>query len=213
MVIYYLIIKGGSLPMKWRVLKEYRINEFTMAIVPEPLSGGRVISKVYEVRDVFYVPYRPIDVVENSCLYYGASLLGRKEGTKEITGIRHKSPVAICPLNHLFFFPTMAYNQKMCAWFSHRHIARILPFENKKTVVYLGKKTKLLVPMTHYILENQLYRTAQLRSAFENREVKVKARNFLEIDKLEICEESINYQDISVADEDEDDPSRFFVRS
>ncbi len=46
----------------------------------------------------------PMDIIEQSCLYYGASLRGRKDGSKHIIGTSHKAPIAVEPTNEIFFF-------------------------------------------------------------------------------------------------------------
>ena len=65
---------------------------------------------------------KPLDIIERSCRKHGSSFLGRKEGTKELTHITHKAPIAISPADQLYFFPTYSYSRKECAWLSHFYI-------------------------------------------------------------------------------------------
>ena len=46
---------------------------------------------------------KPLDIIERSCRKHGSSFLGRKEGTKELTHITHKAPIAISPVDQLYF--------------------------------------------------------------------------------------------------------------
>ncbi len=53
---------------------------------------------------LFFVFQKPLDIIERSCRKHGSSFLGRKEGTKELTHITHKAPIAISPADQLYFF-------------------------------------------------------------------------------------------------------------
>ena len=57
----------------------YFINYETLLILPY----GSKKSKVYELDEVFIVNSDVFTIVKNSCLYFGSSLEGRKEGTAE----------------------------------------------------------------------------------------------------------------------------------
>ncbi len=63
----------------------------------------KIVTRVVEVQDSFFVFQKPLDIIERSCRKHGSSFLGRKEGTKELTHITHKAPIAISPTDQLYF--------------------------------------------------------------------------------------------------------------
>ena len=73
-----------------------------MALLPVILSEKKIVTRVVEVQDFFRIS-KPLDIIERSCRKHGSSFLGRKEGTKELTHITHKAPIAISPTDQLYF--------------------------------------------------------------------------------------------------------------
>ena len=105
-----------------RYVENYVVNKNTMALLPVILSEKKIVTRVVEMNDSFFVFQKPLDIIERSCRKHGSSFLGRKEGTKELTHITHKAPIAISPTDQLYFFPTYSYSRKECAWLSHFYI-------------------------------------------------------------------------------------------
>ena len=94
---------------------------------------------------------------------------GRKEGTKELTHITHKAPIAISPADRLYFFPTYSYSRKECAWLSHFYIESNKELEDGNLIIRFinGFAVKLEISKTSF--ENQQNRTAKLRTEYEDR--------------------------------------------
>lgn len=88
-----------------RYVENYVVNKNTMALLPVILSEKKIVTRVVEREDSFFVFQKPLDIIERSCRKHGSSFLGRKEGTKELTHITHKAPIAISPTDQLYFFP------------------------------------------------------------------------------------------------------------
>lgn len=80
-----------------RYVENYVVNKKTMALLPIILDENRIVTRVVEVEDSFFMFEKPLDIVERSCRRHGSSFSGRKEGTKELTRITHKAPIAISP--------------------------------------------------------------------------------------------------------------------
>lgn len=144
------------------LIEEYEINRFTMMIMPESY-GSKIFSKVYELEDEFISPFKPIDIVKKSCVYYGASFDGRKEGTRELIGVTHKAPIAIDPTNNIYVFPTTSPNRPQCIWIAPEHVLHHQRIGPSKTFVIFRNKQEfeLSVPLSTF--ESQLHRTARLQ--------------------------------------------------
>nr|WP_285842862.1 competence protein ComK [Metabacillus litoralis] len=55
------------------VVEDYLINRFTMAILP---GENRYITEVLELEQDLTVGKRPMDVIDQSCRYFGSSYNG-----------------------------------------------------------------------------------------------------------------------------------------
>ncbi len=147
--------------------EEYVINRFTMAIFP--VEGQKNQSRIYEFEGNVHVKRRPLEVINASCSYFGSSYLGRKEGTKQLMGVTHKPPVVIDPANSIYFFPTTSSTRPQCSWISHSHVKSYMEDENESTRVTFTNGEETTLDMSIGSFENQLYRTAQLRTIMSSR--------------------------------------------
>ncbi|UOK58767.1 competence protein ComK [Bacillus sp. CMF21] len=144
-------------------LDNYIANRFTMAILPE-VHKGRLYSRVIEVEKELFVKLSPQDIVNRSCSYFGSSYEGRKAGTKDLMGITHKPPIVIDPGNYMFFFPTSSSSRRQCAWISHAHILQYKAADFDNTEIFFTNGSSETISVSSTSFENQLYRTAQLRT-------------------------------------------------
>ncbi|RAK19513.1 competence protein ComK [Anoxybacillus vitaminiphilus] len=150
------------------LLDEFIVSRYTIAVLPYHHSGFRY-SKVIEEDGEYIVKMKPIEIIKQSCHYYGSSLKGRKDGTREIIGVTHKAPIAIEPLNEIYFFPTTSPNDPRCVWLSHFHVFKYEPMQGEKTCVYFNHEKSIYLDVSYHSFVNQLYRTAQLRTKLSER--------------------------------------------
>jgi competence protein ComK len=150
------------------LVEEYEINPFTMIILPEEY-GSRIYSRVIELEEEYLSPFRPIDIVKKSCRYFGSSYEGRKEGTKQLTGITHKIPIIVDPLSSIYFMPTSSPANPDCIWVSHEHVSSHKKVDSYSTQVIFRNKQSIILPVSHHSFENQLLRTSLLRTKFMQR--------------------------------------------
>ncbi len=101
----------------------YEINKNTLAIIPIENKKSKVIEKSNE----YIISKNSFQVVEHSCKYFGSSYAGRHKGTKELTGITHKSPIIIEESSKLIFFPTTSPLRDDCIWVSLNNIKKLFP--------------------------------------------------------------------------------------
>ncbi|PLR97705.1 competence protein ComK [Bacillus sp. T33-2] len=107
---------------------------------------------------------------------------GRKEGTKHLPESPTKCPSSVDPTNLIYFLPTTSPLNPKCYWVSHEHVLshkRLSP--NSTQVTFRNKKT-FVIPVSYNSFENQLLRTALLRTTRIQRlkETERKALYFLQ---------------------------------
>ncbi|MDP4085062.1 MAG: competence protein ComK [Bacillota bacterium] len=163
--------------MEQEQYEDYEINPYTMFIRPVEY-GGKIYSQVYEIEDEFTLPLKPIDIIKKSCEYFSSSFDGRKDGTKQLIGITHKSPIVIDPTSFIYFFPTTSPSRLECIWISHEHVLnykRVSPIE---TEVTFQSKQSFILPISYSSFENQLLRTSLLRTKLMQRIGQTERKSF-----------------------------------
>ena len=131
----------------------YEISKGTLAVVPNEKVG----SLVYEDNDRYLVNQTPFEVMESSCLYFGSSYEGRKEGAKNILGAEYKVPILIDDTDNIILFPTTSPLSQDCAWISLRHVQKYerIDANNTKIVFDNGKE---IVIKKQLFLHRQLHK-------------------------------------------------------
>lgn len=145
-------------------MKNYKINEDTLAIVP--ISKDK--TKVYEKENVIIVSEGSMKLIEDNCAYYGNSYEGRKIRTQQMIGITHKPPIVIEESHSIVFFPTSSPRLKDCCWISLNNI------DNSKScgnfsIIEFNNESKLRVNVSSHIINSQVLKAARLESVSRRR--------------------------------------------
>lgn len=181
--------------MKQKQIEEYEINPCTMFIKPF-VYGSKVYSQVYEMDEEFISPFKPLEIIKKSCEYFGSSYEGRKDGTRQLIGITHKVPIVIDSTNFIYFFPTTSPNRPECIWISHEHVLHHSKTANDDTLVTFQNKQSFPIPVSFSSFENQLLRTALLRTKLMQRIEQMERKSFYFLNRprqLEASERKPNY--------------------
>lgn len=154
---------------KLDLLDTYEINPLTMAIVAETNDSKKKISLVLESESEFYVELSPTTIVERSCAYFGSSLRGRQEGTKDISGITHKAPISIAPSSGMYFCPTASPTNPQCSWISHTHVKKVGSAKHQCAEIEFVNGKKIILDVSVGSMMNQIHKTAQFRYLLDER--------------------------------------------
>ncbi len=149
-------------------MKEYEINEHTNALIP--LSENK--TQIIEDENTLEVERKTIDIVDESCKFFGSSYQGRFEGTKKMIGPKiYKAPIIVEESKEMIYFPTSSSRANDCAWLSFRKIKNI---ERKgfKTLVQFKKAQSLELNISYESLKNQLLRASYLATLLRERKEK-----------------------------------------
>lgn len=142
----------------------YEINRNTMALIP--ISDDQ--TKIIERDRIFIIEENIMDIIKNSCEYFGSSYLGRKEGTKKLTGITHKSPIIIEESNNMIYFPTESPRLNSCSWINFNKIKNYVNNNGKATIIFDNNRV-LDLNISYGILDNQVLRSSKLESILRKR--------------------------------------------
>jgi competence protein ComK len=175
--------------MKERQIEEYLINPFTMYIEPE-MYGCKVYSKIYELEGNYVSPFKPFDIIKKSCEYFASSYAGRKEGTKQLTGVTHKVPIAIDPTNFIYFFPTTSPARSECIWISHQHVIDFQRNTPRQTLAIFQNKQTAIIPISRSSFESQMQRTSSLRLKLMERIGQTETKAFYLMNRSNLIEAS-----------------------
>lgn len=147
----------------------YEVTPLTLAVLPEKSKTGMTSTCILEETREYVVPNHPTKVIDNACKFFGSSLKGRLEGTKKISRITHKAPIAIDPMSGMYFFPTASPTSKKCSWINHSHVEFINPKGKDQTEIVFKNGKKVIIDASYGSMLNQIQRTAQFRFALDQR--------------------------------------------
>lgn len=145
-----------------KLMEEYEINTSTIALLPVAY-GNRIFSKIYDLEEESISPFKPMDIIKESCFSYGSTYEGRKAASRKLIGITHKVPIAISPL--IYLFPTTSPENPHCIWVAHEHVIDYKKGEqNCTTIIKFRNNQCIPIPISSSSLENQLVRTMMLKT-------------------------------------------------
>lgn len=142
----------------------YEITTKTCALIAKDYKTTEVI----ENDNTFIINKTPIQILKESCEYYGSSLEGRIKGSKTLLGMCYKLPIIIESSNEIIFFPTMSPYNEDCSWISVKNIKDYKAVDNNVIVKFTNDE-KEMFPITHEMLENQMFRATKLMLLLRNR--------------------------------------------
>ena len=152
----------------------YEITYDTQAIVPISNSKSKAIENTVE----YIINDNTLNIMEHSCEYFGSSYEGRKEGTKKLLGITHKSPIIVEESRKIIFFPTTSPDNEECIWINLEKIENYYKVEKKMSAIRFKNGDILELNISFGSLSNQILRASRLKYILEER-IKSKEDNYL----------------------------------
>jgi len=142
----------------------YEINNNTLALLPINDKSTKIIEK----DNILIIEDNVMNIIKNSCEFFGSSYLGRREGTKKLTGISSKCPIIIEESNNIIYFPTISPRLSTCSWISFNSIKNYLNNKGKTTIIFENDKV-LDLDISYNSFDNQVLRSAKLESILRKR--------------------------------------------
>ncbi|MUV36568.1 hypothetical protein JNUCC1_00371 [Lentibacillus sp. JNUCC-1] len=150
-------------------MPSHEISPLTLAVIANQDQFGKTQTFVMEEQDEYVVKQTPSKIIDEACRFFGASLRGRQDGTKDICGITHKAPISIDPISGMYFFPTASPAHRQCSWIAHSHIDDIFQAGKNQTEIYFKNGKKVVIDVSFGSMLNQIQRTAQFRYLLDHR--------------------------------------------
>ncbi|MBR3119127.1 MULTISPECIES: competence protein ComK [Oceanobacillus] len=147
----------------------HEITPVTMAILSLRDVNGDAVTRVIEEDAEYVVDHSPTKIIDNACRFFGSSLKGRQDGTRDISGITHKAPISIDPSSGMYFFPTTSPSNRRCSWIAHSYIDKIRKAADRHTEIQFTNGRKIIIATSYGSIMNQLQRTAQFRYLLDHR--------------------------------------------
>ncbi|MBO1511878.1 competence protein ComK [Metabacillus bambusae] len=149
--------------------KLHIINENTMALIPKYTKLAELHSTVFEKYKVENVSRSPLDIVEDSCDYYGSDLSGRINSAQKILKGQRMLPVIISEVNKYCMVPLCSPKNTNCIWLAYKHVIDIVPKGNHSIIIFSNQK-KLKLEINRVVLEDKLNKGARLISTYDIRQ-------------------------------------------
>ena len=135
----------------------YEINNSTLLLMPLSLQQIRV----YEYEKEFIINNNIKKIIDNSCKFFGSSLIGRQEGTKNMINVSVKAPIIIEESKNIIFFPTKSPREKDCIWISYNNLIKYTK-NGSKVSLFFKNNIVIDIDVSYYIIDNQITRCIKL---------------------------------------------------
>ena len=144
----------------------YEVNKGTFAIFPDEFGKSKVVEKDNE----YIIEQKPYNIMEHSCSYFGSSLKGRLNGSKDMLGSIYKAPILVEESNNIIFFPTNSPKSNDNIWISLNNIKKYEKNGEKTNIIFINDK-KIEVDIPYFSFDNQILRSAMLESMIKKRKI------------------------------------------
>lgn len=146
------------------MIDNYEINNSTLLLNPIDLKKVKVI----ELENEIIINNNIKKIIDNSCKFFGSSLLGRQEGTKNMINISVKAPIIIEESKNIIFFPTKSPREKDCIWISYNNLIKYIK-NNSKVTLFFKNNIIIDLDVSYYIIDNQITRCIKLEKELYKR--------------------------------------------
>ena len=153
-------------------MDSYEINNDTLAIIAKNENE----SIVYENDNIYNVHESVDKIMEESCLYFGSNLDGRKAGSARLLNLTHKLPILVEESNSIIFFPTSSPRLSSCSWISLNNIDHYEK-HNKGSKLVFKDGQSIILPMSYGMLDNQVLRSSRLQFLLSSRKAEKMLKN------------------------------------
>lgn len=100
-------------------------------------------------------------IIDESCKFFGSSLLERIKMTSRLIRINAKSPIIIEESRNIIFFPLKSTRDKKNIWISFNNLEKYEK-NDKKTELYFKCGKMISLEFSYYIIDNQVTRSLML---------------------------------------------------
>ena len=132
-----------------------------------PTADGE--TKVFETDEEFIVRKKMNDIIKDSCLFFGSSYEGRRDGTKALLKCEIKVPIIIDDSRELILFPTLSFRNEKNAWIVYNNIIDYRKYDLDNTLFLFKNNNDIKVNVRYNIVDNQMVRCLKLEAIIRKR--------------------------------------------
>ena len=130
-------------------------------------------TKIVTIDNEFIVNENSKKIIDNSCKYFGGSLIDRVNMTNWLINIKTKSPIIIEESRNIIFFPLKSIREKNNIWISFNNLEKYIKKDNATVFIFKNKK-EVVLDFSYYIIDNQVTRSLMLDYELKNRRESLK---------------------------------------
>lgn len=146
-------------------MKKYIISNKTLAILPYSSEKSRVIEEYIS----YEVDKSVIEIIDESCKFYGSSFLGRCASTEYLTGIKYKCPIIVSESNKMIFFPTQSWRKEECMWINYNRLTKYYSLTPKRMRLEFLCGKNMDINISSYVFSNQLFKASRLDAILKSK--------------------------------------------
>ena len=135
----------------------YEIDLSTLMLIGLDDESTKIITS----EDEFTIQENSKKIVDNSCKFFGSSMLERIKTTNRLINISSKTPVVIEESRNIIFFPLKSTRDKCNIWISFNNLDKYEKKDNETIFYFKGGKIVNLT-FSYYIVDNQITRSLML---------------------------------------------------
>ncbi len=146
-------------------LNNYIVNLETLLLIP--VDDNK--TKVFEMEEEFLVKKNIMTIIKDSCLFFGSSFEGRKEGTKYLLNCGIKVPIIIEDSRSLILFPTLSFKNERNVWVVYNNLLDYKKYDLDNTLFLFKNNNDIKVNVKYNIVDNQVVRCLKLDTIIRKR--------------------------------------------
>jgi len=132
----------------------YEIDLSTLLLIGITENKTRIVTVDKEI----IVDEACKKIVDNSCRYFGSSLIDRIKVTKRLVKMNSKTPIIVEEYRNIIFFPLKSTREKNNIWVSFNNLDTY--YKNGNMTVFKFKCGKeVSINFSYYIVDNQVTRS------------------------------------------------------
>ncbi len=146
------------------MLDNYIINKSTLALIPVDENITEVIEKYI----TYKVKHSALEIIDESCKFYGSSFMGRCQSSKYLLGIKYKCPIIISEVKEITIFPTSSYKNNNAIWFSYNGIKNYY-MENNLLKIIMVNDAEICVDISENVFANGFFKASRLMTIMKSK--------------------------------------------
>ncbi|WP_157842657.1 competence protein ComK [Bacillus alkalisoli] len=150
--------------MEVSINNEYYIGPTTIAILPH--YHHEYQTKILDAEGTFFTTERPLQIIERSCLKYGADYNGRRNAAVYHTNYKQKTPLLLSGAQRLVLIPTHSPEHMHCMWIMFHQIASVESTGEDTSDVMCNHFVDLQLNISSQTMRTQIQKAAVIYSIF-----------------------------------------------